>query len=1001
MISLHHHVATWFASRISACAPQPTQYLKSSSEYQDVPMRRHQLRRRLHGALGVVTLFISITAQQHANAQDTLLAWNTTGNSGITTDPYAATNTNINMQASALNRGSGLTAGSLNNGYSSSAWNGPTNLAEAATADNYIEFVAEPSNGYSMSLDKISMEFRTTETGPMTFQWQYSFDGFATTGTSIGSPTTRTNYGSGTQTDEYDIDLSDITALQSTAQTVTFRMFGWNASNSSGTGAFGTSTGDNLTLSGTTQSAGPANPVSFSATSASDTQISLSWTPNGAGDDVMVAYTSTGTFGSPADGTSYAVSDSIPGGGTVIYNGSGTSHNHTNLDAETTYYYRAWSVDGSTTYSSGISDHATTDPIPAPTANAATAIGVTNFTANWTTVVGATGYRIDVSTNDSFVGASTTAVGWDFDDDELTATTGLAVNLNQELSNVGAGAIGSITRSTGNLAASANGWDSGDGVKYWQVFFDASGVAQLTVSSVQRSSGTGPRDFKLQYRIGVAGTWIDVAGGTVQTANDYTSGVLTEVALPAAADNQPAVYLRWIMTSNTSVDNGTVGGIGTSAIDDIIIAGNMLDFILGYANRAVPSQATDSLVVTGLVSNTEHHYRVRATSDTSTSAHSGKQSTTTLVIPSPTLEEASSVESDRFAANWSTVLEADGYLLDVSTNSQFATFLVGFEDLDVGLVTSHTVTGLVASTLYYYRLRAYDVGSTSANSSTQSVSTIIKPEPTNHPTGFTASTVTHRTIILNWTDSIGEIIPDGYLIRGSTNSFDEIPIPVDGTNVPNDENWSSGLYAYKVGPNAQTLRLTGLDAEQDYYFRIYPYANQFSNIDYKTDGTVLSLAVTTDVAPWEDMEDATKQSYTTGTVDLKSGTWLFDDALLGIDTNDKRRDQRSARIRDQGSISMEFDVEEIGYLTLEYASFGSDSSGSFRIDLSTDSGVSWTAVSGGISTSSEFQTATVRIQRQGTLRFRIVRISDDKNRINIDNIDFGPFVHEPTVIRFR
>ncbi|MEZ5109768.1 MAG: hypothetical protein R2829_12480 [Bacteroidia bacterium] len=69
----------------------------------------------------------------------------------------------------------------------------------------------------------------------------------------------------------------------------------------------------------------------------------------------------------------------------------------------------------------------------------------------------------------------------------------------------------------------------------------------LTVSSKQRSSNTGPRDFKLQYKIGAGGTWTDVSGATVTVANDFTSGVLSNVALPAECDNQSSVYLRWIV----------------------------------------------------------------------------------------------------------------------------------------------------------------------------------------------------------------------------------------------------------------------------------------------------------------------------------------------------------------------------------------------------------------------------------------------------------------------
>ncbi|MCB9024244.1 MAG: hypothetical protein H6542_06790 [Lentimicrobiaceae bacterium] len=75
----------------------------------------------------------------------------------------------------------------------------------------------------------------------------------------------------------------------------------------------------------------------------------------------MLAYSTTPTFGIPVTGTGYTAGATIPGGGTVIYAGSGTSFNHTSLSQATTYYYKLWSVDGTNTYSNGLTAYATTD----------------------------------------------------------------------------------------------------------------------------------------------------------------------------------------------------------------------------------------------------------------------------------------------------------------------------------------------------------------------------------------------------------------------------------------------------------------------------------------------------------------------------------------------------------------------------------------------------------------------------------------------------------------
>ncbi len=106
-------------------------------------------------------------------------------------------------------------------------------------------------------------------------------------------------------------------------------------------------------------------PTNFTATAISSSQINLGWALNGAGNNVMLVYNTTNTFGIPVEGTTYEVGNTISGGGTVLYSGNGTSFSHSGLTPATMYYYRAYSVNGSLVYSNGAVANATTLCVPA------------------------------------------------------------------------------------------------------------------------------------------------------------------------------------------------------------------------------------------------------------------------------------------------------------------------------------------------------------------------------------------------------------------------------------------------------------------------------------------------------------------------------------------------------------------------------------------------------------------------------------------------------------
>lgn len=89
----------------------------------------------------------------------------------------------------------------------------------------------------------------------------------------------------------------------------------------------------------------------------------------------------------------------------------------------------------------------------------------------------------------------------------------------------------------------------------------------------------------------------------------------------------------------------------------------------------------------------------------------------------PATTAGTAIGTATFTANWTRPAGSTGFLLDVSTQANFASFVPGFQGLAVGAVQSHAVTGLAPGTTYFYRVRATNAGGTSGNSNVTQVAT--------------------------------------------------------------------------------------------------------------------------------------------------------------------------------------------------------------------------------------------------------------------------------------
>lgn len=149
-----------------------------------------------------------------------------------------------------------------------------------------------------------------------------------------------------------------------------------------------------------------------------------------------------------------------------------------------------------------------------------------------------------------------------------------------------------------------------------------------------------------------------------------------------------------------------------------------------------------------------------------------------------------------------------------------------------------------------------------------------------------------------------------------------------------------------------------------------------------------SRMATVQATTTETLESGTKTSYTTGNVTLSTGSWKFTDALIGTSTSDRKVSAKSARVRNVGKLTQNFNrTTGAGTVSVKHAKYGSDANSTWELWYSTNSGSTWTKVGSTYTTSStSLTTTTVTANISGTVRFEIRKISGGSARINFDDI---------------
>ncbi|MHC0439381.1 fibronectin type III domain-containing protein [Flavobacterium sp. 3-210] len=315
------------------------------------------------------------------------------------------------------------------------------------------------------------------------------------------------------------------------------------------------------------------------------------------------------------------------------------------------------------------------------------------------------------------------------------------------------------------------------------------GYNALNIANVLTYNITGLTNNTYYYRVrAYNGNCISANSNTIAYATAVIPGTVTSSA------GTGAICTEFIANWNTLTG-------ATSYLLDVSTSSTFNTFVGSYNSLDVGNVTTYDVV--GLNPNTTYYYRLKGKNGCgiSTNYSTVRNVTTTNNVPgNVTSNSANNIFCNSFNARWNSASGASSYLLDVSTSSTFASFLPGFQSLDVDNVNGYVVTGLNGGTQYYYRVKGKNGCGVSNNySATQS--------PTTSNTAPAAPVISTPVALCNqisitWTAPNGTL---SYTVQMSTsNTF---PATTATQTV--------------TGLTTTNYTFIGLTSGQTYYFRVY------------------------------------------------------------------------------------------------------------------------------------------------------------------------------------
>jgi titin len=560
----------------------------------------------------------------------------------------------------------------------------------------------------------------------------------------------------------------------------------------------------------------PAAPSALAAAVMSSAQVDLSWTDNSADEDGFTIELKAAGAGA------YIEIDSV--GANV------TSYSIIGLNPSTQYFFRvrAFNITGNSDYSE--TAEATTNPDPpiAPGSLTATAVSHTQIDLAWAdNSSNESGFKIERKLTSAAVFAEIATVGANvtsFSSTGLSASTSYthrvrAYNASGNSSysnNASATTLVTPPAAPSDLTATmvstsqidlawTDNASNEDGFKIERKAAGDSVYAQIAAvgANVTSYADTGlPENMQYFYRVRAHQSGSHSAYSNEAGATTVPNPPAAPSGLTATAASNSQIDLAW--EDESSDEDGFIIERKTGDDDDYAVIDSVSANDTTYAN-------------TGLSSNTEYYYRVRAYNAGGNSDYADEANATTLPDPpaAPSNLTATAMSNSRIDLAWNdNSSDEDGFKIRLKTAADTA--YTEIAAVAAG-ATAYSSTGLNPSTVYFYQVSAYNAyGSTLSNVASDTT----LPDLPATPGSLTATAVSSTKINLAWADQSNN--EAGFKIERKLTSapvFAEIAT---------------------VGPNVTSYSNTGLSANTSYAYRLSAY-NASGNSGYSNTASATTL----------------------------------------------------------------------------------------------------------------------------------------------------------------